>query len=440
MKYCIAFFCVLLLSSISWADDPKPGDFAGAMVYSGREGSLLALEIPEEVYQGLRRPDLGDIRIFDTSDSPVPFIIRERPKEYFTPLPEEVPFFIWDGGRESSFPSNTDIEINTSGSVVRIKNQNVLTANLRFESPPVYLVDLSSLKYRPSTLRVKTDHEGNFNTAVSIHYSGDLSAWRTFDDKQVLASFGGNLRDTLDLPETSEARYLLVGLSRGAPSPLSMTVSFNPMEHPETYHEVAVKGRKSPDGKKISYETSAFYPAESVDFILPEADSIPVVIKSRFSEKEEWNIIGRGTIFRYNTQSGIEKNPPFDVATRGIDSRAPLWELETTGALPFNSIPDLLIRWKPRELIFPARGQGPWTLAYGNPACPPLGTAEILPIGRDTELEPAVFTREKRYEAISLPVQKERDYKVIILWIFLGTAVVILSILAYTIAKSMRKQ
>ena len=433
MRWLIPFLLILFISFPAWAaDNPKPGDFDGAMFYSGREGSLLVLDVPPEVYQGLRQGDLGDIRIFDAAEKPVPFFIRERPGEWFTPAPEEVPFFVWEGGKENNFPANTDIEINTSGGVVRIKNQNHLSG-----SSPVFLVDLSLLKYSPSKLTVKIENRGNnFNTPVSIHYSGDLSNWRSFDKRQTLASFGGTVQDILELPETTikNMRYLLITFSRETPPPVNMIAQFEVRERPASYHEAVFQGIKSSDGKKVNYNTESYYPIETIDFILSEADSIPVLIKNRFAIKDEWNVLSSGTLFRYNSAGGIEKNPPFE-----IESQAPYWELETSGALPFNSIPECLIRWKPREIIFPARGKGPWILAFGNANCQPQGQGELLRLTGKEELEPAFFTGEKRYEKTELPELKENNYRVLILWIFLGAAVIILSLLAFTIARSMKR-
>jgi len=431
----VNFLVVFMFFSFPvWAEDAlKPADFGGAMVYSGREGSLLILEIPLEVYQAFRRPDLGDIRIFDSTGNPVPFDVRERPNELFTPPPGEVPFFTWYGGTEIQFPANSDIEINTSGGVVRIKNQYNLSG-----SYPAFLVDLSLLKYAPSVLTVKFGGQGgNFNIPVTIHYSGDLSDWKTFDKKQVLASFGSSIRDTLDLPETEDIksmRYLLINFGWKAPAPVSMTVSFAPREKPGEYHEVIIQGNKSPDGKTVTYNTGAFYPAESVDFVLTEADSIPVLVKNRYTKNDKWNILSSGTLFRYNTEGKSVKNAPF-----GIASQAPYWELEATGGVLFSSLPECVIRWKPREIIFPARGKGPWTLAYGNAACPLRGQGEFLPLNGNEKPEPAFFTGEKRYERTDLPNVKDNGYRVFILWGVLGAAVILLSFLAFTIAKSMKR-
>jgi hypothetical protein len=435
----LAFLLLLLSPFRAGADDrPKPKDFDGAMLVTGREGSLLLLEIPAEVYRGLRRPDMGDIRIYDAAEIPVPYTIRGRGGELFTPAPEEISFFAWNGGRENNLPSETDIEINTSGGVVRIKNQSLVPGSSR-----EYLADLSLTKFIPSALRINMDNRGNnFNAAVSVLYSGDLSSWRSLDRRQVLASFGGTVQDTVDLSALHglpAVRYLLLRFDGGAPSPLGMTLIFSEQEKAAEYHELIFRGNLSSDRKKVNYLLEGFFPAESIDFILAEADSIPVLVKNRGNEKDEWSVRASGTLFRYNSADGTIRNPPFELNPGRNFTQAPFWELEASGELYFSAAPELLIRWKPGELIFPARGKGPWTLAYGNAACAPLGRGELFPLAGDAELQAAVFTGEARYERTSGAPPKERDYSIYFLWAFLAAAALILTILAFSIAKSMRK-
>jgi len=408
----------------------KPGDFDGAFVLSGKEGSLLVFEIPPEVYQGLRQGNLGDIRIFDSSERPVSFSIREKPGITFTPDPEEVPFFIWDGGKENEFPAYSDIEINTAGGVVRIKNQGQAS-----DSSSIYLLDFSFLEYSPSTLWIEPATDmGNFNTAITINYSLDLASWHLFDKKQVLASFNGKFQNSLELPKTENFRYILVGFERGNILPLSMKAFFGEVEKAWDFHEIYIQGEISKDKRKANYNTGSFIPIETIDFLLSDADSIQVLVKNRLNENDEWVIRAKGNLFRFNTSSGTEKNAPFN-----INSHAPYWELETAGDLLFSSAPECLIRVKPREIIFPGRGEGPWTFAYGNAECGPPGKADLLSLGGREELEPAFFTGEKRYERSLLPSQKEGSRKAYMLWAFLGAAVIVLSILAFSIAKSMKK-
>ena len=434
-----ALYLLLFLPLLSFPlfaeEQLRSEDFAGTRVYTGREGGLLVLEIPPEVFQGLRRPDLGDLRIFDESGLALPHTIRNKAPGYFTPPPRDIPFFVWEGGRENNFPAgNTDIEINTSGGIVRIRNQNNVPAR-----SSVFLADLSSLDYPPAFLRA-TIEGTNFNYPLSIHYSDDLSAWRALGRSQVLAYFGSNVLNTLELPENESFNYLLLSFQREVPL-LALTAFFREEEREAEYQEVTIRGTKSPDGRRINYNTGAFLPAELLDFALTETDSIPVIIKNRMSENAEWRVEARGNLFRFNSASGIVRNPPFEIANSSPSApkgRGPFWELEAAGDLPFNEVPDLHIRWRTRELIFPARGQGPWTLAYGNHESPPLAAEVPVPAG--AELSDAIFTGEYSYTERALAeIPRESNLRSYLLWSFLIAATLILLFLAYSIAKSMRK-
>jgi hypothetical protein len=422
---------------------PKPEDFAGAYGLTGQEGSLLRLELPVEVFMGAERPDLGDLRIFDADGVPAPYVIREPPEQMVTPPPKDIPFFIWKQEDEKTLLTGTDIDINTSGGVVRIRNQG------RDEgSAPVYLADLSGLyqtdqpdaaNRAPSELLIETAHGGRFfNTPAALHYSSDLSHWTAFEKKQILAFYGsaGVSRDTLALPRGEKFRYLLIRLDRDAPALEKITARFDPFPVPAGIREKTIPGAISGGGKTAAYHTGGFYPVFEIDFVLPSADSFQVTIRDRYWEDMDWNDRGRETIFRYNSPGGEpRKNSPFS-----ISSSAPFWQLGVSGERAFTGPPELVIRWKMRELIFLALGKGPWTLAYGNAVIgPPEEGLPQLEEG-DAELLPALPTGLASYE----PRPGERaerlkeEFGLWILWGVLILAVIVLSALAFVIARSMR--
>jgi hypothetical protein len=419
--------------SVSGEEPPKPEDFAGAYELTGQEGNLLRLELPVEVFEGVRRPDLGDIRIFNADGNPAPFIVREPPPQVITPPPEEIPFFVWKRGDEKNPLTATDIEINTSGGVVQIKNQSS-----GGNSAPVYLADLSALEREPAELVIEADHGGRyFNTPVTIHYSADLSHWTTFDKKQILAFYGsaGANRDILELPGGEKFRYLLLGMEKSAPPPARMEARFDPAPAPAAIREKSIKGEKSGDGKTVSYNTGGFYPVFEIDFVLSGADSLQVEILSRRREDEDWSYRGRETIYRFNSGPGeTRKNDPFPVS-----ASAPYWELKAPGERVFAEPPEMVIRWKMRELVFLALGRGPWTLAYGSAAYAP--SDDELPLPEEGELLPALPTGTTRYEAGRREgIKEDRLYGVWLLWGVLILAVLLLSFLAFRIARSMRKE
>jgi hypothetical protein len=92
-----------------------------------------------------------------------------------------------------------------------------------------------------------------------------------------------------------------------------------------------------------------------------------------------------------------------------------------------------------RELIFLALGKGPWTLAYGNAGIgPPDGGLPQLE-GGDAELLPALPTGLAAYEMRpGVRIKEGPGFGPWILWGILVLAVMLLSFLAFVIARSMR--
>jgi hypothetical protein len=204
---------------------PRPELFAGQVKMTGSEGDLMQLELPIYVYEHVERTDLGDIRVFDSSGTLVPFAIR-KPAEITTSIPPaSVPFFKWTPENSQALPGRTDIQIDAAGAVVKVASQNDQNANKN----NTFLLDLSDMPHAPTRLKLKLDDKGkDFNSSAQIQYSNDLASWRTYDLKQTIAHFSGpNNKNqyTLNIP-SDNARYLLLTLGENAPSLLEVQSEF----------------------------------------------------------------------------------------------------------------------------------------------------------------------------------------------------------------------
>jgi hypothetical protein len=417
---------------------PRLEDFAGSLVLSGTRGSLLKLEIPEAVYQGLMRPDRGDIRVFDREGSPVPFVIRPVPGLAFTPPPEDLPFFSWERENDEALPSGTDIVINSQGTVLNIKNRG------RSSLTRAYLLDLSGIS-PPSLLSISLGKEGEFyNTAARIYSSADLSRWREFEKRQTLAWFGdsGANREFLELPR-GNSRYLLLTFDRPDLPIRKVSALFEEREIPPPPREKTIAGEWQGEGRRvIDYFTGGFYPLKAINFPLPQADSIEVLVKNRFTTEEEWSFVARTSLFRINSGTGSEA---LQNGALELNSSAPYWELEAAGDLDFSAPPVCTIQWDPRELVFLGRGEGPWTLAWGNgdwgpPDSGDLKLSELAGDAGTPEIENARPLGEPRYRAGAAKPQPEKDWGQFVLWVILILSTLLLSGLAFSLARSMKKE
>jgi hypothetical protein len=415
--------------------DPRPEDFAGTIEYTGAGGSLLTLEIPGAVYRGLERPDGGDIRVFDADGLPVPFLVRPAPAIRVTPESEDIPFFVWQEERGRALPEGTDIEIDASGAVVRIRGQ----APAEPRGGRDYLLDLSGLSRKPAVLDFSLKRTDEFfNTPVRVYASDDLSQWRPREKRQVFAWYGeGAVSRSLVDPGDEKSRYLLLKFETRDPAPERITARFDAVEIPALAEEGEIEGTLSADRRTVLYDMRAFYPLVRIEWRLSEPDSVEVIIGSRCFEWEEWGYRGRQRLYRYRLEDGGErKNDPFEVS-----GAAPLWQLEAAGDIPFNSAPVCRPSRELQELIFLARGKGPWTLAYGSRDWGPLsGSGLSAAEGEAGGAAPAVPTGAARYEKRKdSPAGPERQWGQWVLWAILVLSVMVLSLLAFMLARSMRR-
>jgi hypothetical protein len=430
-------FLLLFTAAAVFSQDKKPAlkDFAGGIKLTGEAGSLLCLEIPEEVYQGLERADLKDIRVFDADGLLVPFSVVSPPlTENTISVPDEtVPFFVWTPARNQEPPGNSNVEINVTGTVVNIKNFTDFSSDT-----PVLLADLTSLKKSPDRLKIDFNHGGVFfNSTVTIQTSSDLNTWLPFNRQQTVAYYDNadSDRTWFYIPENS--RYVLFKFNRQAPPVRNVLAQF-PLQLVELkLEETIITGEKSGDGKSIYYDTKGYFPVRSIDFRLPQPDSIQVNIRNQSKYPDgPYNIQRQEQLFKIISGGGTRTNTPIALGNKnGATGRH--WTLLAAGETPFASVPELVLNWEPLLLVFLSRGDGPWTLAYGNAS---YGSAAEINLPLTTEdmsnLLPAAFTGESYYTPHES--EKEKKWSLWVLWGVLILAAGILTFLAFFVAKQLK--
>jgi hypothetical protein len=422
------FFCLgvsLYAQTNASAPEALPwNNFAGTIELNGNAGSLLSLEIPEAVYLGIERPDMGDVRIYDSQGNPASFVIRNLPGTIAVPSEQDVPILAWNEKAGRFTASIPGIEINTSGIAVTINPGSGRENRL-------YLADLSGLdnESEPSKLVLDFEEGAFFNAGVSIQKSDDLAQWERFDRTQT-AAFNNNPgtdRNVFDIPR---ARYILLEFDGEVPPVNSALVRFDPIESPAALRETSFTGTQSEDRKNVVYRTGRF-PVQKVNFVISRPDSIRVIFRERTSEAVSWHYLGESSIYRIEAPNADPLvNGPIESMGSG-----PYWQIDAQGEQVFTEVPSLVLLWEAQEIVFLARGQGPWTLAYGNVEYGPLvpldiqSGAEILPALSGA----AFYTGREEPKA-----DHTARWRQIILWSVLILAAAVLSVLALWVIKSMK--
>lgn len=436
----------LVLLFVAWpAFGQPPGPFSASapLTLNGTEG-LHRVELPPEAYRDSRR-DLADVRILNGRGEAVPIAFAGDPDVQREVLPVvELPLF----PVSSLAPTPTG-----RGSEVTVRTQDGTLVSIRGKSPPAatttravaYLLDASAIAEPMKALIFDWEAgPGNQVVRVRVESSDDLRGWNTLasaplvrveNDGRMLAQprieFAPRkakyLRLTWDTPG-----FVLKGVraereTKTQPAPrLVRTASATP-------------GAK--EGEFV-YDLGARLPVEAFRLVPADAnDVISAAVLARNDEKEPWRPVAWAPFYRLQHEGIEQQSPPLEIGR--LPARYWMARLAPgSGSAP---APQLEYRWRNAQLVFVARGEGPFSLAYGNPQATPaaLPVATLIPgyerlaemrlpeakVGAIVQGPPP-----SRWERIIGEAQPRR----VALWLVLLAGVATLGVMAWRLSRQMR--
>ena len=424
-----------------------PDEYAFAVPIEGLGSDALhRVAIPASVYEGAAFADLRDLRVFNGAGEVVPYAFR--PVEYTAQQRALVnlPMFPLHGPRDAR-SEDLDLSFDKSGNHVSVRLQS------RAATPgqPVllgYLIDTSALK--TPLIRLDLDWgDARVENLVSarLEAGDDLRVWRPLvADAPVggLSHAGQRLeRKSIEL-HMQQAKYLrLMWTDPAQPVKLQAIRGLLPETSTppaRAWREIAATPVPGKSGE-YAFDLGGRFPLDRLVFNLPQENTIvPVQIASRARPEDKWMPVTRGVLYRM-TQNGRELlSPELDIH---INSHR-YWMLSTDAASGGIGSGTLSMRagWTPREVVFSARGTGPFRLAYGNARAQPGSLAiETLVPGWRSDGEPRMavaMTGAAQQLAGESAAQPRIDTKKWSLWAALLAGVAVLAWMAWRLSKQMR--
>ena len=159
----------------------RPTDFAYGipLTADGRE-ALYEVALPAEVYRGVARPDLGDLRIFNGAGEVVPYALRPR---RVTTTEASKPVSI------TLFPLRAPAGTTVDGLSISVQRRPDGTSAVQVATAKgdeggrkaiAYLINLSGQEEVLRWLELEWSHgPGGFAGKLRVDASDDLVAWRT---------------------------------------------------------------------------------------------------------------------------------------------------------------------------------------------------------------------------------------------------------------------
>lgn len=366
---------------------PKPLDFASGIPLELQPGhALYEVILPSAVYRGVTRPDLGDMRIFNAAGQIAVHTVRRSTASGGTPPAEvKLPIFpVYAEQDERPEQLAAKIERRADGAIVELK----LGEKTEAESKLVgYLIDASALQEPIESLLLDwPSQEDRLLVRLDVSQSDDLMRWSSAATGATVASlrYGPHALEQrrIELGNV-KAKYLRIRWgSSQAPLQLSRVTArlARKIEEPELEWTPLTGTPDEEEAGAFVFDLGGYLPVERVRAVFSEKNTLlQVSLSSRVSAEGEWQHRAQGLAYDLQVEGERLRSAPFEMGTA---VRERYWRLVVAHAEESlgRSAPQLEIGWLPDRLLFVARGEGPFLLAYGNATIgpPPLGAEGLL--------------------------------------------------------------
>jgi hypothetical protein len=415
-------------------------------------GPAYAASIPLEVYRSVTRADLTDICVVNAAGEVVPFAVRrvEAPP-LRSPEPVRLRLFPIFGTSQGSGEA-LRLRLREGETALDIERSKAVAGPHR---PSSYLVDARALQRPIAEIRIGWDSASpDFSARLQVDASDDLEHWRPISSGAQLVSlhYAGQAFVRNDVPiDSARASYLRLTWSsiQGSPVITDVEAIPRPINIPLKRLSFEIAGSATAHPGEFDFDLGARLPVEQVNLLLPEPNS---VVRAEFlipvSGTRKWRPVAEGQIYDLALPgSGSLTNKPLVIPpTPGRHWRVRISE---AGGGIGQGVPRLEVSWIPSEVVFLARGTGPYKLLYGNAEAASLAlTARAIlnPIGSEDGSHPSLQPGRATLEAATLlggPTRLTRtapspDWKRWILWAILLLGVGVLALMASRLLKALR--
>lgn len=441
---------MLVVCSVAAGAAESPDDFAYAMpIAVDARDALYQVELPAALYRGVTRADLRDVRVFNAQGEVVPHALRPRAGSAAAkPTAAELPFFpLRSEGNRDIESLDVRVDQRADGTIVNIRTGAKGAAERG--SLRGYLLDASQMKQplRVLLFEWKIPADG-FAGKVRVDGSDDLSRWNPIvrDASLVSLEFGGHRLEQKRVEfRAQKYKYLRVSWPADQKAiELTGVRGESVAGVVEPQRAWLALPMPAPGGKsgEYEYDSGGHFVFDRLRFELPQVNTLAQVqVLARDQPSDEWRPAAGALVYRLRRDGNEVTNPEIVVAARG--ERYWLLRIDQKGGGIGAGAPALHIGWIPQQLVFAARGEGPFQLAYGNHAAPAAAypIATLIPgYGTEQELrvKPAVLG-----EPITLAGAKRLrepiDYKKWALWVSLILGVAVLGWMAYRLSRQMSR-
>ncbi len=363
------FLLVCLLTTAVLAAE-KPADFAyGLAIHADGKDALYQLELPASVYRGSAGRDLADVRMFNAAGEVVPFAIKTRVASNVkkSALVALKIFPIHGDERKGLGELALNVQRTAAGTVIKLEEKEGAVAQKLLG----YLVDANILDQALQSIELNVTADDDYVATAMIEASDDLRAWTTLAAGAPLVSLAHGEDRLLQRRigfSAHKAKYFRIswtGLPQGAQL-AGAVAEYGDIKIDTARQWEMVAGHVVADKVgEYAFDVQAHFPADRFQLDLPEANSVTQFqLFTRNRVQDPWRAVTQGLAYRLRRDDTEMLSPPLMIVAN--TDRYWLLRVDQRGGGLGTGVPRLRLGWLPQDLVFAARGAGPFTLAFGN--------------------------------------------------------------------------
>ena len=426
----------------------KPADFTTQVPLSVTgEGPWYRLELPLNVQLNAQQADLSDVRVFNAVGEVQAYALaRESARNNETRTLTEVKWFpLYNSVDATETAPSVRVQSNTNGTLVQVQPSSQLEAGE--EELRGWLLDASAIKAPLQQLILDWTSERDGFQRFTVEASDDLQHWQSWGEGQVARLTFSDERveqHEVNLPGQS-ARYLrLLWITpHSAPTLTSaqlQSASTRSLPLPLVWSQ-ALAGSSVKAGE-YTWQLPMGLNVERVQVELSQPNSLaPVSLAGRRDSSLPWQSLGSGLLYRltHNGQDVVQNQLQL---SGQIVQQLKLTVDERGGGLG-DQAPTLKFAVRATQLVFLARGPGPYTLVVGNTTAKaanlPLSTlipdyspAKLATLGRAMVDVGAVVSNASTEKTLATT---DTQWKKFGLWAVLLLSVLFLAAMAFSLLR-----
>ncbi len=427
----------------------QPADFTHQVPLSlSGEGPWYRLPLPLDVQLQARQTDLSDLRVFNAAGQAQAYaLVRESAQSRENRTLTNVKWFpLYNAADDNERAPSVRVQSNANGTLVEVQPSSRLEAGE--EELRGWLLDASAIKAPLQQLVLDWTSERDGFQRFTIEASDDLQHWQSWGEGQVARLTFADERveqHEVELPGQS-ARYLRLLWDSPASAPVLTSAQLHsasreslplPLVWSQPLAGSTVKGGE------YAWQLPMGLNIEQVQVELSQANSLaPVTLAGRRESSLPWQPMGSGLLYRL-TQNGQDVLQNQLQLSGQTVQQLKLTVDERGGGLGAEA-PALRFAVRPTQVVFLARGEGPFSLALGSAtvkaASLPLTTlvpdykpSRLATLGTATVSGTATSTPATA--AVTTPATVDTNWKKIGLWAVLLLSVLFLAAMAFSLLR-----